>query len=123
MQTTAQLAIEKVAGWYDTSQRALNKCSIAVQQLIDELTRAGISDIQWIEVCEPIGSTQPHPCIADVHHVLRIGIEVADVTWAQIDVDADVPWKVYDSINALRLDWASIRDRASGELIAIDGDH
>lgn len=84
------------------------------EQLVDRLVLLGIKDFQRIEVSGPIGSTRPHPDADPAHQVLCIGPEVVDVTWAQIDTQSDKPWKVYPSVEALRRDWAQVRDGTTG---------
>jgi hypothetical protein len=117
MERAVQALVEEVAGWRPSAERALHQCAAARDQLLDKLRHLGITDVQSIEVSGPIGSTRPHPDLHPAHQVLRIGTEVVDVTWAQIDTAADKPWKLYPSIEALRHDWAHVRDWESREPI------
>jgi hypothetical protein len=110
-------AVEEVAGWYHTPAKALNKCVAARQLIIDKLVPLGTQDLQMVEVSGPIGQTCPHPDVHPAHQVLRVGTEVVDVTWAQIDTEGGVAWKVYPSIDALRQDRTDVRDWATREPI------
>lgn len=114
MEPEVQAVVDKVSARYSSRDTALDKCSIACGQLIVELKAIGVTEVQQIEVSEPRGSTSPHLQLA-AHSVLRIGIEVADVTWMQIDPQAEHPYKLYSSIDELRVDWAVVRDWKTGK--------
>jgi hypothetical protein len=106
----ALAAVLAVAAWYRSPEKALNQCSAAREQLIDKLLPLGIDDLQRIEVSGPIGSTRPHPDIHPAHQVPRVGNEVVDVTWAQIDTEGETAWKVYPSIDAPHRAWTDVLD-------------
>ena len=112
MDSSALAAIVTVAERYRSPEKALHQCSVAREQLIDELLSLGFGedDLQRIEVSGPIGATRPHVDLHCAHQVLRVGNEIFDVTWAQIDTEGETAWKMYPSIDALRQDWADVRD-------------
>ena len=113
----ALAAVEEVAWWHRSPDKALNQCAVAREQLIDKLVLLGIEDLQRIEVGGPIGSTHPHPDVPPAHQVLRVGNEVVDVTWAQIDTEGETAWKLYPSIDAVRQDWTTVRDWKTREAL------
>ena len=113
MAPDVQAVVNKIAARYSSSDAALNQCSIACRQVIAELEAIGITDVQHIEVFKPCGSTRPHPQLSTAHSVLRIGTEAVDVTWMQIDPQAEHPYKLYPTMDALRGDWTVVRDWAT----------
>ena len=116
MNSDVRALVERVAGWGPTSASAHNWCSIRVGLLKDAVLELGVNDVQRIEVSGLTnGDRSPHPALAETHQVLRIGTEYADVTWMQIDDSGEVPWKVYESCEALRNDWTKISDWETGE--------
>lgn len=107
-------AVEEVAGWCSSTEKALNQCARAREALIDKLQALGVTNVQRIELRGPIGNTRPHPNLHPGHQVLRVGSEIVDVTWMQIDTTAVTPWKIYASIETLRDDWTEVRDWTTG---------
>ena len=113
----AAAAVTDVARRYPAPDLALNQCSIACGHLTARLGVIGVSDLQQLEVSGPTGSTNPHPRLPAAHSVLRIGAQVVDVTWAQIDVQSEVPFKLYESLDDLRGDWTQVRDWFTSKVI------
>ena len=112
-----RLAVDKVASWYPSPEVALNQCAAAREHLTEKLGHLGITDLQLIEVRGPVGATRPHPNLQAGHQVLRIGSEVVDVTWAQIDIEGGRYCRIYPSVESLREDWTELRDWSTGDPI------
>lgn len=111
-------AVKTVAGWHERAPG--NQCRIACQQLVDLLAEQRITpELQHLYMTGPTRPATLLEPFCGEHHLLRIGYQVADPTWGQIDTGAHEPWKLYCSVSDLADDWTRAYDLADDTPLAI----
>ena len=109
-----RVVTDRVGRRRPTPDKALDQCSAAREELIEELNKVGVSGHRRIQVSGLVSTSGAHPDFHDGHQVLRVGDSYIDVTYMQVDSTSPQPWRIYDSLEELHLTWTIATDWETG---------